>query len=164
MNLGNLFQTVGIIIIIAGLFFSILFYVYFALVWQTIARKLGYKKDWLAWIPIINIFLFPILADKKWYKGFYILVPVILYFVFNILVDKGVSFIKDNYFLTFIVVLILALIALINYISWTWIIFEKRKYPGSNSLIVILSAIPILGIFATLWYFVMLGIIAWIDK
>ena len=36
----------------------IVVYVYFALAWMTIAKKLKYKKPWLAWIPLANYFLF----------------------------------------------------------------------------------------------------------
>ena len=50
-------------------------YIYYALVWQTIARKLGYSKPWVAWIPIVNIILFPILAKKHWAWVFILLVP-----------------------------------------------------------------------------------------
>ena len=59
-----------------AIFISIGFYVYAALVWMTIARKLGYGKAWLAWIPIANIFLLPILAKKYWTWGFLLFVPI----------------------------------------------------------------------------------------
>ena len=54
----------------------IVVYVYFALAWMTIAKKLKYKKPWLAWIPLANYFLLPILAKKKWTWGFMLLVPI----------------------------------------------------------------------------------------
>ena len=54
---------------------SIAAYVYFALVWSSIAKKLGYEKHWLAWIPVANMFLYPILAGKKWGNGFWLLLP-----------------------------------------------------------------------------------------
>lgn len=38
-------------------------------------KKLGYKKAWLAWIPIANLFLIPILAKKHWCWGWFILLP-----------------------------------------------------------------------------------------
>jgi hypothetical protein len=52
-------------------------YVYYALVWMTIAKKLKYNKPWIAWIPIVNIFLLPILAKKNWLWGFIFLVPIV---------------------------------------------------------------------------------------
>tara|TARA_Y100000034_G_scaffold44576_1_gene54716 strand:- start:11485 stop:11898 length:414 start_codon:yes stop_codon:yes gene_type:complete len=74
---------------IAGLgmlfFFIILVvYVYFAWAYMTIAKKLGYEKAWLAWIPIANIFLLPILAKKHWAWGFIFFVPIVG-FVFMIM-------------------------------------------------------------------------------
>lgn len=64
----------GLIVLIVLI--SIGLYIYTALVWMTIARKLKYKYPWLAWIPIANIFLIPILAKKHWTWGFMFLVPV----------------------------------------------------------------------------------------
>ena len=65
----------GLIIFIVLL--SIALYVYTALAWMTIARKLKYKYPWLAWIPIANFFLVPILAKKDWTWGFIFLVPIV---------------------------------------------------------------------------------------
>ena len=55
---------------------AIVLYIYLAFAWMTIAKKLKYKKAWLAWIPIANMFLVPILAGKKWYWGFMFFVPI----------------------------------------------------------------------------------------
>ncbi len=51
-------------------------YVYWALAWMAIAKKFKYKYPWLAWIPIANMFLIPILAGKKWPWGFMFFVPI----------------------------------------------------------------------------------------
>ena len=58
-------------------------YIYMALAWSTIARKLKYDKYWLAWIPVANFFLLPILAKKHWAWGFFILIPPV-YFILAI--------------------------------------------------------------------------------
>jgi hypothetical protein len=34
------------------------------------------KEYWLAWIPIANLFLLPILLKKKWTWGFMFFVPI----------------------------------------------------------------------------------------
>jgi len=65
--------ALGIAILIV---FCLSVYIYWAFVWMTTARKLKYKKTWLAWIPIANLFLIPILAKKKWTWGFMFLVPI----------------------------------------------------------------------------------------
>ncbi|MDD3178431.1 MAG: hypothetical protein PHR26_02840 [Candidatus ainarchaeum sp.] len=60
-----------------GVILGIAMYVYMALVWQTIAKKLKYNKPWLAWIPIANFFLLPILAKKEWGYGFLFFIPIV---------------------------------------------------------------------------------------
>jgi len=55
----------------------IAFYVYYALVLSTIAKKLRYDKPWLAWIPIVNLALYPILAEYDWPWVFILLVPIV---------------------------------------------------------------------------------------
>jgi len=74
-------------LITAGIFLAIVvslaFYVYFAMAWMTIAKKMKYKHPWLAWIPIAQLFLMPILAKKHWTWGFMFLVPIanIVFFI-----------------------------------------------------------------------------------
>jgi len=80
---GMLGVLVGVAIITALLIFLGL-YVYTAFAWMTIGKKLGYKKSWLAWIPIANLFLLPILAKKHWAWGWFFLLPPV-YFVFAII-------------------------------------------------------------------------------
>jgi hypothetical protein len=63
--------------LVLGIIIAIVLYVYSALVWSTIAKKLGYAKPWLAWVPIANLFLLPILAKKNWAWGFIFLVPIV---------------------------------------------------------------------------------------
>lgn len=57
------------------IFVIIALYVYWGFAWMTIAKKLKYDKPWLAWIPVANLFLIPILAKKNWAWGFFILLP-----------------------------------------------------------------------------------------
>lgn len=59
-------------------------YIYTALAWMTIGKKLGCKKAWLAWIPIANLFLLPVLAKKHWAWGWWFLLPPV-YFVLAII-------------------------------------------------------------------------------
>jgi hypothetical protein len=63
----------GMLALIAGMFIFVLLmvavvYVYMALVWSTIAKKLGYDKPWLAWIPVVQAVLLPILAKENFAK------------------------------------------------------------------------------------------------
>jgi hypothetical protein len=67
---AGVFMVIAILAMIA-------LYVYWAFVLMTIAKKLK-RKDlaWLAWIPIANLALFPILAKKHWAWVFIFLVPI----------------------------------------------------------------------------------------
>jgi len=75
LGVGSIIGLLAGLIVVIFLV-SIELYVYWSLVWMTIARKLKYKKPWLAWIPIAQIFLIPILAKKHWTWGFMFLVPI----------------------------------------------------------------------------------------
>ncbi len=83
-------------------------YVYFSLAWYTIARKLGHRHAWLAWIPIVKKALVLQLGEFPWPWVFLILIPI----------------------LGWIALFVLLVIA-------EWRIFEKRKYPGWFSLSVL---------------------------
>ncbi len=99
-----------------GVFFMVLLiaaiYVYSSYAWMIIARKLKYKKSWLAWIPIANISMVLQLGGFHWAWVFLILVPIV----------------------GWIALLVLAIIS-------TWRIFEKRKYPGWFSLSMIIPKV-----------------------
>ena len=65
---------VGFLVLALIIFAGI--YVYTALVFSKIAKKLKYKKHWLAWIPVARWFLIPILAGKHWTWGFLFFAPI----------------------------------------------------------------------------------------
>lgn len=67
---------VGLMLVVS-LIIGLAIYVYLALAWMAIAKKLGFKYPWLAWIPIANLALIPILADKKWPWVFIFLIPIV---------------------------------------------------------------------------------------
>ncbi len=118
--------TLGALVAI-GILFMILIvaavYVYFALAWRTIARKLKYKKDWLAWIPIANGAMILELGGFHWAWIFLILIPI----------------------LGWIPLFVLIIIA-------TWRIFEKRKYPGWFSLSMILPKVGGVLYMIVIWF------------
>lgn len=69
---------IALIFILLILFiFLLVAYIYYCLVRYTLANKLKYKNAWIAWIPIANLFLLPILAKKHWALGFLLLIPVV---------------------------------------------------------------------------------------
>ena len=101
---GLLSKLIGAVFVL-GILVAIGVYIYFALAWQTIAKKLKYKTPWLAWIPLANIALILELGGFHWALIFLILIPI----------------------LGWIAITVLIIIA-------TWRIFEKRDYPGWFSL------------------------------
>ena len=129
--LGALFGA----LLVLGIIIAIAVYVYFALAWQTIAKKLKYKTPWLAWIPFANISMILQLGGFHWAWIFLVLIPI-----------AG-----------WIALFVLAIIA-------TWRIYELRKYPGLLSLVPILSFIPIIGSFASIAHLVINGVVAWKDQ
>lgn len=135
-----LFYIIFIILIIAV-------YIYYSLSWSNIAKKLKYKKHWLAWVPIAQLFLYPILARKKWYYGFILVVPVLFLLIVSIFNYSWIFFflgIINIFFMTW----------------WTWNIFERLKFPGYLSLIYVLLIIPFIDVIATIAYLIIIGFVA----
>lgn len=73
--IAGLIIAAVVVFIITLLFFTAI-YIYTSWAMYTISKKLKYKKAWLAWIPVANLFLLPILAKWKWGYGFLLLIPV----------------------------------------------------------------------------------------
>jgi len=103
-------------LIVVGIFLAIIlsvaFYVYFALAWMTIAKKMKYKHPWLAWIPIANCAMILQIGGFHWAWIFLFLVPIV----------------------GWIALFVMFVIA-------TWRIFEKRKYPGWYSLSLVIPKV-----------------------
>jgi hypothetical protein len=118
-------------------------YTFIALAFSTISRKLNYNKPWLAWIPIANLFLIPILADYKWWWGFIYL----LSFIF-------VSFLMSTHLMIVILFFIFFIFITVMNIIWYVKIFKKRNY---SPLLILLFLVPIVDI-------VLLCLLAWKDK
>jgi|SRR3989344_8792055 len=116
---GTIGALIAISILIALIFFLAL-YVYISLTWATIAKKLKYKKSWLAWIPIANLSMILQLGGFHWAWVFLIFVPILGW------IPLGILLVLSH-----------------------WHIFEKRKFPGWFSLSLILPKIgPILYLIA----------------
>jgi len=109
---GGLIGAIIAIGVVIAILIMIAFYIYFAFAWMTIAKKLKYKRPWLAWIPFANMAMILQLGKFHWAWIFLVLIPV----------------------LGWIALLVLMIIA-------TWRIFEKRKYPGWFSLSMIIPQI-----------------------
>lgn len=129
--------SAGTILALGAIAFLIIIalYVYNALSWYSIGKKLKYKYPWIAWIPVANISMMLQLGGFHWAWVFLILIPI-----------AG-----------WIALAIMTIIA-------TWRIFEKRNYPGWLSLVILLTMIPFVGNIAGIAYLVILGLVAWRDN
>lgn len=65
-------------------------YIYIALALQTIAKKTGTQNAWLAWIPIINIFLMLDIAKKPMWWFVLFLIPLVN-IIMSVIVWMGVA-------------------------------------------------------------------------
>lgn len=110
-------------------------YIYFALVYFTLARKLNTEPAWLAWVPIANIYLVWKMSGAPTWSIILLVVGIFA---------SIIPFIGW----------ILAFAPMAMMIFWMWLIAEKRKYPGWISLLLL---IPIAN-------FVVPGVIAWVDR
>ncbi|MEI8364429.1 MAG: hypothetical protein WCF78_03150 [archaeon] len=151
-GIAGLLGVAFIIMLTVFILLGIAIYIYQSLAWQSIARKLKYKYAWLAWIPIANFFLLPILAKKKWTWGLIIFLPFVL-LPFLLMPIIGMIL----YWLAIIFIILMVII-------WTWDIYEKRKYPGWLSLTPAFFFIPIINIIAIIAHFVIIGFVAWSDR
>ena len=110
-------------------------YVYFALAWKTIAKKMKHKKPWLAWIPFANIAMWLQMGGFHWAWIFLVVIPI----------------------LGWIPLMVLFIIS-------TWRVFEKLSYPGWLSLALIIDVIPGISGLGMVAYGIIIGIIAWKKK
>jgi len=106
---GDIMSTLFVLGIAFIIFFVLAVYIYFSLAWMTIAKKVNYKRPWLAWIPIANIAMIIHIAGYHWAIIFGLLIPLVGWIGVGIIV-----------------------------IMATWKIFEMRRYPGWLSLAAII--------------------------
>ena len=66
----------GIMIVVMLLFFLAI-YVYFALAFQTIAKKTNTENAWWAWVPILNIILVLNIAKKPLWWIILFFIPIV---------------------------------------------------------------------------------------
>jgi hypothetical protein len=148
----NIFKFLILIVVII---LVIICYIYYSLSWAIIAKKLNYKYYWIAWIPIVNFFLKPILAKKNWLWGFIILIPIIIHCSFS-------NFFENLIFLIFYLIVIITIIVLD--IIWTGKIYKRRNYASELALLKIAIIIPFTSFFGFIVDLVIISKVAWKDK
>jgi len=117
------------------LMLSLVVYVYLALSWMAIGKKMKYKHPWFSWIPFLNIAMFLQLGNFHWAWVFLILIP----------------------FFGWVALSILMIVSM-------WRIFKHFKYPGELSLLLIGFYIPYVGFVAGVILLILFGFLAWGKK
>lgn len=121
--------------LVLAIIFIFAYWIYTSLAWSTIGKKLKYKNNWIAWIPIARWSMILELGRFHWALIFLLLIPI----------------------LGWIAILVLLLISM-------WRIYEKLNFSGWLALIPILCWIPFLGWLASLAGIIILGVVAWSNK
>lgn len=70
--------------------FSLIIYVYFAVCIMMIANKTNTPNAWLAWIPILNVFLMLMITKKPLWWFILLLIPIVN-IVIGIIVWMGIA-------------------------------------------------------------------------
>jgi hypothetical protein len=68
--------ALGVVLVIC-LLIGVGLYVYTSLALQTIANKTSTPNGWMAWIPLVNVFLMLSIAKKPWWWFFLCLIPLV---------------------------------------------------------------------------------------
>lgn len=118
----------AVTVLILGFLFLIAIYVYSALAYQSIYRKSGHKKPWMAWIPIVNIIPAFELGGFHWAWIFLVLAAMI----------PAIGFIAS------IALVVLTIISM-------WRIFKKAGYPGWLSLFILIPVANLIVIGIVAW-------------
>lgn len=100
-------------------------YIYTSLALMTIAKRTKTEYAWMAWIPILNLYLMSRIAGIHWWT-----VLVVIFAGWIPLIGQ------------------LAAAAII--VWWWWMIAEKRKYPGFFGILMLIPIVNfiILGVLA----------------
>ena len=156
---GNTQQGVdaaGILALFGAFFIFIiilflLIYIYFSLALMTIAKKTNTPNAWLAWIPVVNMYLMAKIGSVP--VGFAVaaILMAAIQVMLTLLLPEAVSLLFS--WVSFM--LGLGVIAIGTFLLWK--VAEARQKPG---WIALLTLIPIVSIITTpvVW-----GIIAWKD-
>jgi hypothetical protein len=143
--LSGMFTTLGLLIGTLFLIILLAVYIYNSLTLYKIAQKLNVDKPWLAWIPIVKIYLILVLGDMSPYFILLYISPFILG-LFSVVPDIGILF---NFLLLFAAIAIMA-VNVISYMN----ISEKRGY---DKLLGLLAIYPLTS-------YILMGILAWGEK
>ncbi|MFH0961269.1 MAG: hypothetical protein V1820_01145 [archaeon] len=175
----GIFTVFIIILALAG-------YIYGSITLMTVARKTKTPRPWLAWIPYGNLYLTSQIAKMSGVPAFVFAggnlllaggATLAFFSLLNGLANPNVLLLIGGGF-AILAGIILSLIGTVFMYIWMWKICVIRGRPGWWALVplaalpaMVLSALPIIGnllanlvnFVASIWTFVMWGILAWAD-
>ncbi len=73
------------VVMVVFLLFALAIYIYMSLALQTIAKKTNTPNGWMAWIPIVNVFLMLNIAKKPLWWFILCLIPLVQIVIFIII-------------------------------------------------------------------------------
>jgi hypothetical protein len=115
---GPQFAVMGVAFLFMFVAF-VVFYIYWALATQTIARKTNTENGWLAWIPIANVILWANIAKKPIWWGILCLVPLVnIVFMILLWMAMAEARNKPNWWGILMIVPVLGLIVP-GYLAWS---------------------------------------------
>lgn len=110
---------------IAAFFLLFVLYVYSSAALMTIAKKTKTEPAWLAWVPIINIYLMVKIAGLEWYWALGIFAGIVPF--------------------------IGAVLVLVWAVYIWWIISEKRSYPGWVGILMAIPGVNLIALGVLAW-------------
>lgn len=158
-------------VLIVMLLFVLALYVYFSLTMMIVAKRLKTKRPWLAWIPVANIFLLTSMAKLPWWPMLFLIPSIILFIIYMI----------NGAYWAMVSMMLVSLIPSL-YSTYCWIkICEFRKRPRwfvyplvIATLLSVVSiffeetvtglVISVFNLLFSVWFMVVLGILAWSKK
>jgi len=133
-------------ILIVSLAIILIFYIYYALCLQFIAKKTNTSNGWMAWVPVLNLFLTLNIAQIKYRV---VIIPLIIFFgliVASSLAAAGGPLVG----LVFAVVILLNSLYFVFLTAYIWykVAIARKKSPGLAVVLTILMFISPLNLIA----------------
>ncbi|MDD5073038.1 MAG: thioredoxin family protein [Candidatus Omnitrophica bacterium] len=124
----------------------LIFYIYYALCLQFIAAKTKTLNGWMAWVPVLNIFL---VLNIAWIKYRFLVIPVITFFAF-ILISAFVAMFNPLVGLAFTAAIVLNSLYFVILMAYVWykVAIARGKSPGLAAVLTILMFISPLNLIA----------------
>ncbi len=95
-------------------------YIYSAYTLMLSARKLGVGKDWMAWVPIVNIYLMIKMAGKPWWWLLLLFIPFVNFIVLIMLWMNLVKRFGQSEWLGILAIFSPVGLIFLGFMAWKW--------------------------------------------